>query len=136
MFDRPFAVEIITPERSVLNVQAVSVSAPGVLGRFQILYNHAPLLSALGPGKVQVKGADGKEYLYATGGGFLEVRDNLAMIMLESAEQPEEIDVARARAARERAEARLRENKADVDRARAEAALARAINRLHIAGAS
>jgi F-type H+-transporting ATPase subunit epsilon len=136
MFDRPFAVEIITPERSVLKVQAVSVSAPGVQGNFQVLYNHAPLLSALGPGKVKVKGTDGKEYLYATGGGFLEVRDNQTIIMLESAERPEDIDVDRARGARERAEERLRLHKANVDVARAEAALARAINRLRIAGVS
>ena len=134
MFDRPFAVEIITPDRTVLKTQAVSVSAPGVLGGFQILYNHAPLLSALGPGKVKVKDAAGTEYVYATGGGFLEMRDNHALVMLESAERPEEIDVARARAARERAEARLRARKADIDVARAEAALSRALNRLRIAG--
>lgn len=136
MFDRPFAVEIITPDRTVLKIQAVSVSAPGVLGGFQVLYNHAPLLSALGPGKVKVKDAPGTEYVYATGGGFLEMRDNHALVMLESAERPEEIDVARARAARERAEARLRARKADIDVARAEAALSRALNRLRIAGVS
>ncbi len=135
MFDRPFAVEIITPDRTMLSVQAVSVSAPGVLGGFQILYNHAPFLSALGPGKVQVKDAEGKEYLYATGGGFLEVRNNHASLMLESAELSEEIDVARARAARDRAQERLRSRQADIDVARAEAALHRSLNRLRIAGA-
>ncbi|HSQ75526.1 MAG TPA: F0F1 ATP synthase subunit epsilon [Bacteroidota bacterium] len=136
MFDRPFAVEIITPDRTVLKIQAVSVSAPGVMGGFQVLYNHAPLLSALGPGKVEVKDAAGTEYVYATGGGFLEMRDNHALVMLESAERPEQIDVARARAARERAEALLRSRQADIDVARAEAALSRALNRLRIAGAS
>jgi F-type H+-transporting ATPase subunit epsilon len=136
MFDRPFAVEIITPENTVLKVQAVSISAPGVLGGFQVLYGHAPLLSTLGPGKVSVKEENGAAHVYATGGGFLEVRDNHVIAMLDSAERVEDIDVARARAARDRAAERLHTRDAQMDATRAEAALARAMNRLRIAGVS
>jgi F-type H+-transporting ATPase subunit epsilon len=136
MFDRPFAVEIITPERTVLKIQAVSISAPGVQGGFQVLYNHAPLLAVLGPGKVQVQEAGGAKHMYATGGGFLEARDNHVIAMLDSAEQVVEIDVARARAARDRAAERLHTRAAHVDAVRAEAALHRALNRLRVAGAS
>jgi len=136
MFDRPFGVEIITPDRTVLKLQAFSVSAPGVKGGFQILYNHAPILSVLGPGKVKVMGTDGKEHVYATGGGFLEMRDNHTVLLLDSAETPEDIDVARARAAKERAENRIKTRQAGIDTARAEAALRRALNRLRIAGVS
>jgi F-type H+-transporting ATPase subunit epsilon len=136
MFDRPFAVEIITPEHTVLKVQAVSISAPGVQGGFQVLYGHAPLLSTLGAGKVQVKEENGTAHVYATGGGFLEVRDNHVIAMLDSAERVEDIDVARARAARDRAAERLRTRDMHLDATRAEAALARAINRLRIAGVS
>jgi F-type H+-transporting ATPase subunit epsilon len=136
MFDRPFAVEIITPEHTVLKAQAVSISAPGVQGGFQVLYNHAPLLSTLGPGKVQVREAGGATHLFATGGGFLEVRDNHVIAMLDSAERVEDIDVARARAARDRATERLRQRDAQLDAVRAEAALHRALNRLRLAGAS
>ncbi len=135
MFDRPFAVEIITPELTVLKVQAVSISAPGVQGGFQVLYGHAPLLSTLGPGKVQVQEQGGPLHVYATGGGFLEVRDNHVIAMLDSAERVEDIDVARARAARDRAAERLRKRDAHLDMVRAEAALQRALNRLRCAGA-
>jgi F-type H+-transporting ATPase subunit epsilon len=136
MFDRPFAVEIITPEHTVLKVQAVSISAPGVQGGFQVLYGHAPLLSALEPGKVRVQEQGGTSHIYATGGGFLEVRDNHVIAMLDSAEKVEEIDVARARAARDRAVERLHTHAAHIDAVRAEAALHRALNRLRVAGAS
>ncbi|MBK7257987.1 MAG: F0F1 ATP synthase subunit epsilon [Ignavibacteriae bacterium] len=136
MFDRPFAVEIITPEQTVLKIQAVSISAPGVQGGFQVLYGHAPLLAALGPGKVQVQEAGGATHIYATGGGFLEVRENHVIAMLDSAERAEDIDVARARAARDRAAERLHKREAQVDAARAEAALHRAMNRLRVAGVS
>lgn len=136
MFDRPFTVEIITPDRTVLKTQAVSISAPGVQGGFQVLYGHAPLLSALEPGRVQVQEAGGTVHVYATGGGFLEVRDNHVIAMLDSAESPGDIDVARARAARDRAQQRLRARAADINAVRAEAALQRALNRLRVAGAS
>jgi F-type H+-transporting ATPase subunit epsilon len=136
MFDRPFDVEIITPEQTVLKVQAVSISAPGVQGGFQVLYGHAPLLAALGPGKVQVQEAGGTTHVYATGGGFLEVRDNHVIAMLDSAERAEDIDVARARASRDRAAERLHRREAQLDTVRAEAALHRALNRLRVAGVS
>ncbi len=88
MFDKPFALDIITPERTVLSTQAVSVSAPGVEGGFQVLFQHAPLLSALEIGRVSVRSADGTEQVYATSGGVLEVRDNKVLLLLETAERP------------------------------------------------
>jgi F-type H+-transporting ATPase subunit epsilon len=135
MFDRPFALEILTPEKTVLATQAVSVSAPGVLGGFQVLVDHAPLISTLEYGRVIVRSVDGTLLTYATSGGFLEVRDNHVKILLDTAERMDEIDVERAKAARERAERRLRERAADVDSSRAEAALQRALNRLRTARA-
>ncbi len=136
MLDRPFALEILTPEKTVFNAQALSVSAPGVQGGFQVLVDHAPLLSNLEEGRVIVRGLDGTMLTYATSGGFLEVRDNRVRVLLDTAERTDEIDVDRARAARERAERRLRERAAEVDIPRAEAALRRALNRLRTANAS
>ncbi|MEW6510322.1 MAG: F0F1 ATP synthase subunit epsilon [Bacteroidota bacterium] len=136
MYDKPFALEIISPTRVVFQGQAASVSAPGAMGGFQVLHSHAPLLSALRIGPVKVKDMEGRDTVYATGGGFLEVRQNSVVVLVESAERPEEIDVARAQAARERAERRLKSHDPAVDAARAEAALARALNRLRLAGAS
>jgi F-type H+-transporting ATPase subunit epsilon len=133
MFDKPFALEVITPERTVLSTQAVSVSAPGIEGGFQVLFEHAPLLSALETGRVVVRLTDGTDQVYATSGGFLEVRDNTVLLLLESAERPQDIDVQRAEAARDRARKRLTDRPPDVDAVRAEAALHRALNRLRTA---
>ena len=136
MFDRPFALEILTPEKTVLATQVFSVSAPGVQGGFQVLVDHAPLLSTLEEGRVIVRAQDGTVMTYATSGGFLEVRDNHVRVLLDTAERTDEIDVERAKAARERAERRLRERAAEIDVPRAEAALRRALNRLRTASAS
>jgi len=130
MFDKPFALEVITPERTVLSTQAVSVSAPGVEGGFQVLFEHAPLLSALEVGRVTVRSADGTEHLFATSGGVLEVRDNKVLLLLETAERPQEIDAQRAEAARGRAQERLVHRTPELDIIRAEASLHRALNRL------
>lgn len=130
MFDKPFALEVITPEHTILSVQAVSVSAPGVEGGFQVLFAHAPLLSALDTGNITVRLADGTEQIFATSGGFLEVRDNKVLLLLETAERPQEIDVQRAEAARDRAKERLAHRTPDLNVIRAEASLHRALNRL------
>lgn len=134
MFDKPFTLKIITPSRVAFADEVVGVSAPGVEGGFQVLRDHAALLSSLEPGRLKVIKADGAELFYATSGGVLEVFDNSVVILAESAERADEIDVDRARAAKERAEHRLREHDPDVDVDRAEMALRRALNRLRVAG--
>ena len=133
MFDKPFQLEIIAPDRVIYRDGAVGVSAPGVEGGFQVLFNHAPLVSALEVGRITVKNSDGRDIFFATSGGFLEVRDNTVVALVDSAERADEIDVARAKAARERAERRLREPYGTIDIERARASLLRAINRLRIA---
>lgn len=133
MFDKPFTLEIVSPERVIFSGQATAVSLPGSMGGFQVLFNHAPLLSSLVVGQMKIQDAGGKEVVYATSGGFAEVRDNVVTVIVESAERADQIDVARAEQAKERASRRLRERQADVDIVRAEAALARATNRLKVA---
>jgi F-type H+-transporting ATPase subunit epsilon len=134
MFDKPFDLEIVTPERIMFKARATSVSAPGVEGNFQVLFRHAPLLTTLDVGKIKLLTAEGKELLFATSGGFVEVRHNLVVVLVETAERAEEIDVERAKASRERAERRLKERDEKTDAARAEASLRRAMNRLRVAG--
>ena len=107
MYERSFSLEIVAPDRVVFQGEATSVTAPGTLGGFQVLFNHAPLLSSLDVGPLKVKNTQGVDTVYATGGGYLEVRENNVVVLVESAEKPEEIDVERARAARVRAEERL-----------------------------
>ncbi|HUI09128.1 MAG TPA: F0F1 ATP synthase subunit epsilon [Bacteroidota bacterium] len=136
MYERTFALRIVAPRGVVFEGEAASVSAPGTLGSFQVLFNHAPLLSSLEIGPLKVKDPAGADTHYATGGGFLEVNRNRVVVLVESAELPEEIDVARARAARARAEERLKSHDPLFDIRRAELALARALNRLSLAGRS
>jgi F-type H+-transporting ATPase subunit epsilon len=134
MYEHSFSLEIIAPNRVVFQGDVTSVSAPGTRGSFQVLYNHAPFLSSLTPGPVKVKAPDGTDMVYATGGGFFEVRGNKAVVLVESAELPSEIDVARAQEAKKRAEQRLKSHDPSVDTVRAELALARAIHRLRLTG--
>ncbi len=110
----------------------MSFSAPGEEGGFQVLYNHAPLLSAIVVGEVKIQESDGKLARYATSGGFVEVLSNHVVLLAETAESSEEIDVRRAEEAKRRAEERLHEPAPDLDIQRARLALARALNRLRI----
>lgn len=124
------SLEVVTPERIVLKgVQTDSLIVPSVEGLLGILPNHAPMVASLRIGILKYK-KDGKFQKMAISGGFLEVADNKAVILADTAETSGEIDAMRAKAARERAEARLRGRRADVDLARAEAALHRAQARL------
>ena len=127
-----FQLTVLTPERMVLDRQIESLVAPGADGYLGVLAHHAPLITTLAPGKLTIHDSAG-ESLYAISGGFLEVSDNRATILADAVESPREIDVERARRARERAEERLRDAAGKWDAARAQASLARALNRIRIA---
>lgn len=133
MAEKLFHLEIVTPRRVVFSGDVESFSAPGVMGGFQVLHSHAPLLSAIGVGEVKVRDAAGTEFRYATSGGFVEVRDNKVIVLAETAERADEIDRDRAKAAEDRARKRLSEREKEMDLERARAALLRAVNRLKIA---
>ena len=133
MYENPFALEIIAPNRVVYRGSATSVSMPGVMGGFQVLFNHAPLLAALDVGRIKLRDKEGQDQQFATSGGFAEVRANKVVVLVESAERPEEIDRDRAHAARERAQKRIRARDEGIDIQRAQLALARALNRLRLA---
>ena len=124
-------LEIITPEKSVFKDQIESVTIPGTIGSFQILKNHAPLISSFEVGLIKIKKNSNDSY-YTTSGGTVEVNDNKVLVLADSIEKIDEINADRAKEALERAEERLkRKNEADVDEARAKAALDRALNRLN-----
>lgn len=106
---------------------------PGFDGLFQVLPNHASLVSLLEIGPLKFEYKDGKIRYMALNGGYCEVKDNSLKIMAESAEFAEEIDVERALSAKQRAEQRLRSKHADIDIPRAKLALAKALNRIKIA---
>lgn len=133
MYEKAFSLEIVTPAKVVFQGEVTSLSAPGTLGGFQVLYNHAPLLSSMAVGVVKIRDTGGKDTLYATRGGFVEVKGNRAVVLAETAERADEIDVPRAKAALERAKQRLHSDDPGIDIERARAALFRALNRLRLA---
>lgn len=127
-------LDIVTAERIVYSEDVDIVIAPGAEGQLGILPHHAPLMTILQAGELVVR-RGGQEDTLAISGGFLEVRPDRVIVLADSAERAEEIDVARAEAAKKRAEERLRDRKkvAGLDETRAEAALRRAIARLSVA---
>ena len=133
MASKNFTLDIVTPNRVVYSGEVQSFSAPGVEGGFQVLRSHAPLLAAIAVGRVKLTDGAGVESSYATSGGFVEVKDNKVILLAETAERSDEIDVKRAEEAKQRASERLRKMET-VDEERARAALIRAVNRLKIAG--
>ena len=134
MADKTYHLEIVTPKRIVFKGEVTSFSAPGVEGGFQVLHNHAPLLASLKIVKVKLSVAEGNEFHYAISGGFVEVRENNVILLAETAERTDEIDVERVKAARDRALKRLAEKYPNTDIERAKLALFRALNRLTVAG--
>ena len=133
MTEKLFQLEIVTPRKTVFSEKVESFSAPGVVGGFQVLKSHAPLLSSIRIGEVKIIDSNGKEWRYATSGGFVEVRENKVVMLAETAERANEIDAKRASAALERAQRRITEKKFDTDVDRARIALERAMNRLKVA---
>lgn len=132
MAEKTYLLEVVTPRKVVFNGEVESFSAPGVLGGFQVLYNHAPMLAAIGIGEVKIRDTAGQNKRFATSGGFVDVLKNHVVMLAETMEAPQEIDAARAEAARQRALKRLAERQEGIDAVRARAALLRALNRLKV----
>ncbi|MCL4262187.1 MAG: F0F1 ATP synthase subunit epsilon [Anaerolineae bacterium] len=129
-----FTCDIVTQERIVFNGEVKSVSLPGTEGRMGILPNHSPLLTTLGFGEVIVRDDAGGEQYFAIGGGFAEVQPDHVIVLADSAEQAEEIDIERAEQARARAEQAMKEGvREDPDQyAQIQASLLRAQVRLDV----
>jgi F-type H+-transporting ATPase subunit epsilon len=127
-----FQLEIVTPEKKVVDVAATEAQIPGKNGYLGILPGHAPLITELAVGEITFKvGADGQRLAVAW--GFAEVLPDRVTILAETAERPSEIDVARARKAKERAEKELTSGDINVDVERALAAQKKAETRIEVA---
>ncbi|WP_047983779.1 F0F1 ATP synthase subunit epsilon [Ornithinibacillus californiensis] len=129
---KTLTVSVVTPDGPVLEDTYEMVSCKAENGELGILPGHIPLVAPLSISGVRLKRDSGEDKL-AINGGFLEVRPDKVTILAQSAEKPQEIDVARAQAAKERAERRLQSKEDRIDRVRAELALRRAANRLNVA---
>ena len=128
-------LEVVTPEKSVVSEEAQIVMAPGSLGEFGILVGHTPFLTTLKIGTIRYKDAGGTEKYVFVNSGFAEALPDKVTVLAESAERRKDIDVERAKAAMERAEKRLAEDrsKEDIDFNRAKISLARAIEWVKLA---
>ncbi|WP_096203057.1 F0F1 ATP synthase subunit epsilon [Bacillus sp. FJAT-45350] len=127
-------VNVVTPDGKVYDGDIEMVSVRAQSGELGILPRHIPLVAPLTIGAVRLKKGSTVD-LVAVSGGFIEVRPDKVTILAESAELPSDIDVARARAAKERAERRIEQAKQDeIDFKRAQLALKRAVNRLEVSG--
>ncbi len=128
-----FALDIVTLKKVAFSEVVTSVNAPGNEGYFSILVNHTPFVSSLKPGVIRVTRENGETLTFSTSGGFLMTDGKKVILLADAVERPDEIDVSRAQAARERAEKRLAEKTPEIDVDRARLALLRALNRLKVA---
>ena len=135
MSDSPqLRLEVITPGGVVFRDEVDYVEAPAIFGYIGILPGHAPLLYQIRSGRLQYRQGETDHFL-AVHWGFLEVLDDTVTVLAETAERPEDIDLARAEGALERARARLEEFGAAYDVEQAQQAVARAEARLRAAEA-
>ena len=125
-------LKIITHDKIVFDEDVNEIYTRGVDGEFGVLKGHIPMMSALDIGVTKIVQNDGVKF-FTTMGGVFQFKDDNALILTDLAELSDDIDVVRAKSAKERAEARLADKKATVDAHRAEAALARAKARLQAA---
>jgi F-type H+-transporting ATPase subunit epsilon len=125
---------VVTPKRQLLRESASEVQLPGADGYLGVLPGHAPLMTELGIGELSYHDLSGKESTHmAILSGFAEVLSDRVTVLAETAELAQEIDVARAEAARARAEKRLASGDTNIDWDRASVALQRALIRIQVA---
>ena len=126
-------VEIVSPTGNIFQGEAGGVRAPGVDGSFEVLYDHAAMISAFEVGSIRITVPSGERIEFATSGGFLEVLNNTVTILAETAELSSEIDIERAREAEEKALTSLHSAEEAGAQSRAKEDLERARNRVRIA---
>jgi F-type H+-transporting ATPase subunit epsilon len=126
------SIEIVTGERAILKEDDVDmVLVPGAAGMLGILPQHAPLVTTLSLGELRIK-KGGTEQSILVFGGFMEVSNNKVLVLADSAERVEELDLARAEDARKRAEASIASRQTTMDLEQAQASLRRANLRLRV----
>lgn len=134
MASEPIELIVVTPERQLMRERAGEVQLPGADGYLGVLPGHAPLMTEIGIGELSYHDVAGKESAHlALVRGFAEVLPDRVTILAETAERAEEIDLARAEAARARAEKRLASGDTNIDWDRASIALQRALIRIQVA---
>jgi F-type H+-transporting ATPase subunit epsilon len=126
-------LDIVTPFGKKYSNSIRSCRIPGIEGQFQVLKEHAAIISVVDVGLIIVEEQDGKKLILASSDGYCEVNKNRIKVIVEAAEFANDIDLNRAELASKRAMQRLAEKTEKVDVARAKLALARAANRIRVA---
>jgi F-type H+-transporting ATPase subunit epsilon len=127
-----FKLSIVSPERTLFEDNVESLIVPGGDGYLGILSHHAPLISTLKVGEISFRDTDKKEVVMATSGGFIEVSDNVASILVDTAEFLDEIDLSRAENELHRAEELLNITVTTADHDRAIHSREKALNRINL----
>lgn len=127
-----FTLEILTPDRQFYVGPAEAMILPILDGQYGVQPGHEPVVTAIEPGELKYK-TQGQWNLASVSSGFAEIMPDYAILLVAAAERPEEIDLKRAEAARQRAEERLRQKESLQEYHSSQAALARALARLKTA---
>ncbi len=125
-------LQIVSADRALVNEQVDEVEIPGADGYFGVLPGHTPLLALIGAGELWYRKGSETHHL-SVAFGFAEVQPDRVIILAEIAERADEIDVARAEAARKRAEQRIMGATIEIDAERARVALLKSLIRLQVA---
>ena len=125
-------LQIVSADRSLVNESVDEVEIPGSEGYFGVLPGHTPLLALLGAGELWYRQGTEKHY-FSMAFGFAEVQPDRVTILAQIAERADEIDLARAEAAKKRAEERLAKTTVDMDAERARIALLKSLIRIQVA---
>ncbi|EMS72022.1 ATP synthase F1 subunit epsilon [Ruminiclostridium cellobioparum] len=125
-----FFLEVITPERNFYSGEAECVIFKSIDGEMGVLAKHAPTVTTVNVGPLRIKNAEGKWTEAVVTDGFAKIMPDRVVIMTDTAEYPEEIDINRARAAKQRAEERLQKQLSQLEYMRSKTALARAMARI------
>jgi len=124
-----FNIEIVTPESKFFSGEIDAISLTTLSGRVQLLAHHINYATGIVPSVMKIRTKETIKYAAITG-GFMEFTNNKATIMADSVEWPEDIDIKRAEAARDRAKERLQTKAESLDKKRAQMSLMRALARI------
>lgn len=131
-----FRLRILESDRPFFEGECESLIFPAADGQYGVLANHRNLIAAVVPGELRFRLPDQSEQVAAVSAGMVKIEDGDVLVLVDSAERPEEIDANRASRAKALAKEKLLQNKDPRDRSLAQAELARAVNRLNICAKS
>ena len=131
--EKTFMLEIITPEKQFFTGEVESLIIPAVDGSYGVQAGHEPIVTAIEPGEARYK-VDGVWHTAVVTQGFAEIMSDYAVVLVATAERPEDIDANRAKQAEARAREELLQKRSQMEYRLAQANLARALNRLRISG--